>query len=543
MKSKLLKALQIILITVAVLIVCCLVLRMEVVDRKLTEWFGSPLEETTNDHRIIIDGFEDALSVEEAPFVYEEEGRLMVLQGGFMGQPMDITPPDVNIEYYASQHDVTEELRMRKQCAVRADGQQMLFLLVNREIPTLFLTDFTTATTVTVATNVDSFLFVGDAVVYASGYEQSNQLYVFREGKSQLLASDVQSLALPKWNAIVSLDREGYLRIHDVAAGTTELLAEQVEDIYEETAVAVNADQPTVYCRKKNGDYRITQQKEESLSGNYLDEIDILLTTSTDGTREYRFCEAQGIISCVENGSESRLFGELGKIYKVLDINETEEEFVVANGTGLYLARARVSSEKETAATVCLLKFKGDYKIYRNNGAMISAFMGVYREDTNRFYIQSVSGSSFILNSKRPESWLNYFSSYLYGLSYVTLTEDGNQAGQAVACDVRHSRTLTAPLVCEGRLMYLSTFDNGEIRSVAALSQGKVLSEDLLRTHGIAKGQLDILVEVVGGEVYFTLCEWNGTPEYSTLTEDGKDIRGIRKRVVSSFGYAYEWGP
>lgn len=536
-----LRTLKLIGIVVVVVLVCFLILHIPAVDRGLTGWIGSPLEADAFEYRIMIEDFRESLSAAEAPFIYEKDGKLWLLQGGLAGGPMDITPPSVNVAFYASKHNITEELRNRSQCTVREDGRQILFLLNNHDIPTLFLTDLTTGTTVLVATNVDSFLFVGEKVVYACGYEQSNQLYVYDGEQPKLLASDVQSLALPRWNAVASLDREGILRLHYVTDGTTAQLATGVLELYPESGSAVNVPEATVFCRKKGGDYKITASEEVLLKTKYTKEIYTFVGVSRDETREYRFCSAQGILTCVEGEKSNRLFGELGKIYRVLDWDARNEELIVATGTGIYLLRPHVVSGEGIADTVRLLSFKGDYKIYRNNRILIQDFLGVYKEGADRFYIQSLSPSSFILNSGRPESWMNFLSSYLYGLSYTELKPDDNSAVKVQACPVPLSRTLQEPLIAGETLVYKTTYDDGTVRSVTAVCRGEVLKEDLLSTHRESKGQVAVIAEAVGGEIYFTVTPWNEASEYSKLNPSGEFVEGIPKRVVSSMGFAYEW--
>ena len=130
---------------------------------------------------------------------------------------------------------------------------------------------------------------------------------------------------------------------------------------------------------------------------------------------------------------------------------------------------------------------------------------------------------------------MNFGSSYLYGLWYVELGGE-----KPVACDVPLSRSIQPLLLREETAVYLSTYDNAEIRSVTTLSQGKLLSKDILGTYRGAKGQTEILAEMVGGEVYFTVTPWNEESVYSRLTTDGTHTEKISKRVICSFGFAYE---
>ncbi len=541
MKEKLLKVLRTVAVVLGVLVILVLMLHIPAVDKMMTDWIGSPLTQRQVNHRIMIAGFQEPLPEDEAPFFYEDAGKLWLLQGGFGGGPMDVTPPNVNIEYYASKHDITQELRNRQQCAVRDDGQQILFLLQDHNIPTLFLTDLTAGTTELVATNVDSFLFVGDRVVYACGYEQANQLYVYGPNEPELLATNVQSLALPLWDIVVSLDEDGVLYFHQIMEGTTKKVASNVLAIYSESGEGEHLSEATVFCRKKDGDYRVSLSKETRLQAGYLKEIYTSVGVSKDGLRQYVYCEARGALACIENGEQTLLFEHFGKIQKVFSWDERYEEFVVATQTGIYLLRANVEPGEGVAETLRLVSFKGDFKVYRNNPGMIQRFLEVYREGADRFYIQSVSGKSFILNESRPESWLNFMSSYLYGLSYVELKSDGNSAMPAVDCAVPLSRKLVAPLIREDVVVYKSVYDNGAIRSITTLVQGKVLTSDLLQTRHESKGQVDIVAEKIGGEIYFTLTPWGESPEYSILNEEGKSVSGIGKRMVSSMGFAYEW--
>lgn len=528
MKHKWIRGLKTFGIVVGVILVCVLILHIPVVDRMLTNWIGSPLAEVPMDVRIVIDGFEDPLPQEEAPFIYEQDGRLMLLYGGLSGKAYDITPDGVNIAFYASKHDITAELRNRKQCAVREDGQQMLFLLQDHEIPTLFLTDLTTMTTVTVATNVDSFLFVGQQVVYACGYERANQLYVYDGTASALLAEDVQSVALSFGDAIASLDQAGNLSLHQVSAGTSKQIAEDVLEIYEASSWVSNVTEPTVFCKKKDGDYRVTLTQETKL------EEGLRKIVGQKEADTYVFCESERALF-LENGDETtRLFETLGPIYRVLDWNERLEEMLVSTGKGIYLLRFDVEDIGDATA-VSILSYTGDFKIYKNNPIMIRDFLRVDREGGDRFYVQAVSGKSFILNRSNPESWMNFGSSYLYGLWYVELN-----GGKPVACDVPLSRSIQPLLLREETAVYLSAYNDAAIRSVTTLSRGQVLAKDLLGTYREAKGQQKIVVEMVGGEVYFTVTPWNEDSVYSRLSDDGEYTESMEKRVVNSFGFGYE---
>ncbi len=445
MKRKLLKSLQVIGITVAVLLIGFLVLRIDAVDDLLTDWIGSPLASETADYRIFIEDFDEPLPDDCAPYVYVEDGKLLLLQGASAQEAVEITPPGVNLEYYVSKHDITAELRLRRHCTVHEDGQQLLFLLENREIPTLFLSDLTTGETVLLATNVDRFLFVGDSVVYATGYDRANQLYVYQDGESVLLADNVHSLALPGWEAVVSLD-----------------------------------DQAT------------------------------------------------------------QLGQEMGKIYRIFQADLQKEEFVVAGGDGIYLLRGHVQPGGQQATSVRLAKFEDHWASYSNNASLIADFIAVYREGDSHFYIQALSDESFILYADKPASWMNHLSSYLYGLSYVALTPGGNAAYTPVTCPVPLSRTLVAPVIAGNQVVYQTAFDQGDIRSVTVLADGKIVKKDVLRTHRDAKGQVTIVTEQIDGKVYFTMTAWGKEPEYSVLSADGTTVYGLRKRVVASFGRAYE---
>ncbi len=528
MKDKWIRGLKTVGIVLCAILVCALILHIPVVDRLLTDWIGSPLAEPQQNVRIVIDGINDPLSPEEAPFIYEQDGKLMLLYGGLSGKAHDITPAGVNIAFYASKHDITEELRMRKQCTVRDDGKQILFLLQDHDIPTLFLTDLTTMTTALVATNVDSFLFVGERVVYACGYDRANQLYVYDGTASNLLAENVQSVALSYGDAIASLDKDGNLSLHQVTAGTTEQIATDVLEIYEASSWACNVTESTVFCKKQDGDYAVTMTGEKRL------ETGLRKMVGGKGEHVYTFCESEGALF-FENGDQStRLFENLGKIYRVLDWNERLEELLISTGKGIYLLRLGVE-EVADATAVRVLSYTGDFKIYKNNTTMIRDFLRVDREGGDRFYVQAVSGRSFILNQSNPESWMNFGSSYLYGLWYVEL-----QGDKPVRCDVPLSRSIQPLLLRDETVLYLSAYDVAAIRSVSTLSQGQVLAKDLLGTYQGAKGQTEIVAELVGGEIYFTVTPWNEDSVYSRLSDDGEYMEKITKRVVSSLGFGYE---
>lgn len=528
MKEKWIRAFKTIGLVLCVALVCALILHIPVVDRALTDWIGSPLAETKEDVRIVINGLDEPLPSEEAPYFYEKDGKLMLFHGGLSGKAYDVTPEGVNIAFYASKHDITAELRMRKQCTVREDGKQVLFLLQDHDIPTLFLTDLTTMTTAKVATNVDSFLFVGQQVVYACGYDRANQLYVYDGADAKLLAQNVQSVALSVGDTIASLDAEGNLSFHQVTEGTTKQVATDVLEIYDASSWVSNVTEPTVFCKKQNGDFAVTLHGETPL------ETDFHRAVGRTDERIYTFCESAGALF-LENGDQSsRLFERLGHIYDVLDWNERLEELLISTGKGIYLLRLDVEDVADAMA-VRVLSYTGAFGIYKNNPVMIRDFLRVDREGSDRFYVQGVSGKSFILNRSNPGSWMNFGSSYLYGLWYVELSE-----GKPVPCDVPLSRSIQ-PLLLRGETaVYLSAYDETQIRSVTTLSQGKTLTKDILNTYNQAKGQVAVVAEMVGGEIYFTVAPWREDATYSRLQADGRYTESIARRVVKSFGFAYE---
>lgn len=536
MKDKVLRIVKKVALIVGILVVLALILHIPAVDRMLTDWIGSPLAKERTNYRIVIEDYEQKLPETKAPYFYEEDGKLWLLQGGAQGGAIDVTPEGVNVSFYASKHNVTQELRMRKQCTVSEDGRRILFLLNDHDIPTLFLTDLEAGTTEMVATNVDSFLFVGTHIVYACGYEQANQLYTYADGEAELLASNVQSLPLPLWNCIASLDYKGVLRLHNMETGITKKLDSDVKEIYEASSKAARLPEATVFCRKADGDYRISLSKTTKLKTDYLREIDTSAGVSQDGLREYLYCEAQGTIQCAQNGKTTQLFKELGFVQRIFSWNEGREELIVATQDGIYLLRPQAKAGK----TVCLLAFEDDYDIYRDNLVMVRDFLELYRVNARSFYVQAVSEDSFILNKSRPESWMNFMSSYLYGLSYIELNADGRTVNTSILCEVPSSRTIETLLIRDDVVAYKSTYDDHEIRSVTTLKKGVLLEMDLLHTHRESKGQVDIAVEKIGDEIYFTLVPWGGKPEYSVLGKDGKTISGVGHRVVSSMGDAYE---
>ena len=537
MKDQVLRIVKKVALIVGIFVVLALILHIPAVDAWLTDWIGSPLAREEAAYRIIIDRYEDTLPQTEAPYFYEEGGKLWLLQGGESGGPMDVTPEGVNVSFYASKHNITTELRTRRQCTLREDRKQILFLLYDHDIPTLFLTDLEADTTVKVATNVDSFLFVGDAVVYACGYTQSNQLYTYDAGVSELLATNVQSLALPFWNCVASLDQKGNLRLHDIEAGSTKKLASGVKEIYPESGKAVNMKEATVFCRKADGNYCVTASKTMKLQTNYLNEIYTSVGISEDGIREYLYCEAQGILACVAKGTQTHLFQALGNIQRIFSWDADREEFVVATQTGIYLLRPQTGTDGKS---ICLIEFEAELDCYHENPVMIREFLEVYRVGAHGFYVQSVSEDSFVLTESRPESWMNFLSSYLYGLSYVELNTSGDAVETFISCTVPASRSIEELLLRDDVAVFKSTYADDTVRSITTLKQGVVLAEDLLHTGHESKGQVEVVAQKIGEEIYFTLIPWGEKPEYSMLKEDGKTVSGIRHRIVSSMGNAYE---
>lgn len=534
MSGKWIKALKIILIIAIVLVAVHFILRIDTVDRRLTALLGSSVQTEQTDFRIHIDGFTDRLPEEEAPYVYEEDGRLWFLQTD--GMPLEITPPDVNLAYYAKRNDVPEQMKQRNHCVVNAARTRMLFLLDLNEIPTLFLADLENGGATRVSGNVDTFLFLGEHVVYATGYVQANQLYAMRQEGPELLARNVESWVLESEKALLCLDGQGKLFFRDPEQDETVQLTDLVLEVY---ADSLDTDPDTlVYCKRKDGDYRVTASGAEKLSGSYGRVLKTEIGADVERKRVYYFSEADGQITCEENGTERRIAEGLGKVYAVCFFDARTQSAVAANQSGLYLVR--LSAGAGSVAAVRLLEFRGDYALYRKNAVMVKNHLAVYSEDGEHFYVVSLTDGSFVLNRDRRESWMNRYSSYLYGVTHVYLKAGTEHPSDATRLDLIPTRTPQKPLFSNGLLVFTSVFADGSVRSVASVSGARVVCRDLLCTGSLARGGKTVRVEKIGEQIYFTTQEEDAPVRYSVMQPDGKAVDGLEKQAVSAFGVVQE---
>ncbi|MBO5076394.1 MAG: hypothetical protein J5584_02210 [Clostridia bacterium] len=548
------RILKIILIVVAVVLLVVLLLKWRPLDEFLTSKFGrTEFSEKKSDTLIRIDGYDELLPESERPYVYSVDDRLYVY---YDGGSVDITPPGVSAVFYSEQSGLSEKLKYRDHACFDAESGQLLFVVDVQNVPQLYLADLKAepktaapadpdgseaaaplSRSTVVADNVDSFLFIDGMPVFAEGYTKYNNLCVRRDGKRIVIAQNVTSVPVAEQHGILYVTDAGSLEFYSVDGGEPYTLADGVSEVIRYRAAG---DKLTAYCKySKNylkAELELSTGKAERA---VIDKVPDLCVSG--GARSYEFGAKDGkFVSVDSEGNTAELFDGAGHIYNVFEaeVNDADghETLTVlfASKKGLY----RGTYDGENASCTLLCAFSGKLKQYKKHPWLITEFMAAGSDGGDGCYLLALSPQSRIVNKKNPYSWLNRYSSYVFGLYHVN-------GGKAVSMNVPLNRKLTLPRPLEnGNMLYETRYADNTIRALSVLNAAKVLSRDLLKTEGNAAGATGILAEAANGQLFIRVENRPAKAEpytyYCVANEGFTGVRTLDREVAVSFGETYE---
>ena len=545
-----LRILKIILIVAAAVLLVSLLLKWRPLDEFLTSKFGrTEFSETVPDTLIRIDNINELLPESERPYVYSEEGRLYVYYGG---GSVDITPPGVSSVFYSEQSGLSEKLKYRHHACFDAENGRLLFVVDVQNVPQLYLADLKKApateadgdndapqrsVSVAVSDNVNSFLFIDGVPVFAEGYDKFNNLCVLRGGQRINIAQNAKSVPVPEKNGVLYVTDAGSLEFYSISGAEPHALADGVSEVLRYRTAG---DKLTAYC--KYGKNYLKAELELSTGRSERAVVDKVPDLCVSGTqRSYEFGAKDGRLECIgSDGSTADLFSGAGHIYKVfaaeVDGAEGNETLTALFATpkGLYLGT--YDGENSSAQLRCA--FTGALKQYKNHPWLITEFMAAESDGGDGYYVLALSSQSRIVNKKNPYSWLNRFSSYVFGLYHAA-------DGKATEMNVPLNRKLTLPRALDGvNMLYESRFADGTIRALSVLKGGTVRTRDLLKTEGNAAGTTDILAENAGGALYIRVnnrpAEGDAYTYYCVSDGEFSGVRTLGREAAVSFGTVYE---
>ena len=527
-----LRILTVILIVAAVALLAVLLLKWRPLDEFLTSKFGrTEFSRKTVSTLIKIDGFDELLPEPERPFAYSEADKLYVY---YNGGRVDITPPGISPVFFSEQSGLSGKLKYRHHACFDAESGQLLFVVDVQNVPQLYLADLKSGATARVADNVDSFLFIDGVPVFAEGYTKFNNLCVLRGGKRINIAQNVISVPVAEQNGILYVTDAGSLEFYSVSGASPYTLADGVSEIVRYRSAG---DKLTAYCRYGKSylkaELEVSSGKTERA---VLDNVPDLCVSGE--ARGYEFGAKDGKFICIDrDGAATELFSGAGHIYKVFETSIDDAgrlTALFASAKGLY--RGTYDGEKASAALQCA--FTGDLRQYKKHPWLITEFMAAGSDGDEGCYLLALSPQSRIVNKKNPYSWLNRFSSYVFGLYHVA-------GGKATGMNVPLSRVPGIPRPLDGgKMLYESRFADGSIRALSVLDGGKVIARDLLRTEGNAAGTTDILAEAADNALYIRVFNNpSGGEPYTYYCRTNEGFTGIRTLDLPpavSFGDIYE---
>jgi hypothetical protein len=537
--KKAFRIIRTIIIVVLVFVVVALLLKWRPLDNFLTSKFGEALVSEEKPHTLIkIGGYHRLLDPSEKPYVYSESGRLYTYYGG---RSVDITPPGVSTVFFGEQSGIREKLRYRDHACLDKESASLLFVVDVQDVPVLFLADLAAGGCVKIAENVDSFTFIGGRPVYAQGYSKYNQLMVYDGGESRTVAENVTCVPVYERDAVLLNDVDGGLKYYSVAEDKLLAVSDGSDEITGYSAFADNY--MLIYC-KSGGNYQSVLF--DSLSGkasrNIIDSAPDRCYSGGDSA--FIFDVSEGAVSAVDTQGESRqVFADAGHVYKVFSgscSGENGGTFKAVFATKKGIFSGTLDASGETVTQLCA--FKGALKQYASHPWLITYHMEAEAagegDFEKGFYLSALSGQSNIVNKSNPKSWLNKLSSYVYRLFYVS-------EGKAAECDVPPSRAVALPETLSGETVtYTAYYAGGTVKSISALSGAEVLSRDVLKSAGLAKGSSEIRAERAGGDLYITVRNNPGaSDEYlfcCVLRSDGRTLSNASEEPVVSFGEYYE---
>ena len=525
--SKLIKGIAAVLITAAALFLLHFILTINVVDKWLSGTIGNNVPVSRS--LIHTQWTDEVFGIGDAdkPCIYEKDGRLMITAGAVSA---DITPEDINIPYYAKFTDFNDMIRSKKNCLVSKDGRYIIYKLEFNDIPYLYYFDAVLQKAFFISDRVDSFDIVendGDnslTLIYATGYDQFNKLFLYRSDKSgntagtNTLISENNKLSgvFGAYGVVVYINSAGDLYKYDAQTAKSDQIASNVEDIYFPGKDEYNYDEYykdfTVCCVKDGKDSILNGTAEAEITGGYYNIIPKYTYTAADGTLYYYSLNNKRIVK-KSGASETILFDNLGDIYHVFGYYPNSDpnvpgHIIAAAEDSLYALPVNGAEAKE------MLRLP---RQYRERANMLENHMEIYAAGSDLYYVSMLSSGSMVLNTKNPDSWMNKANSYNYGLTCIRKSDNGAYKSEELR--VPPSRSMNAPvsidLSSSGKMIYASYYANGSMKAVSLLSeQGVLLSADMLGTANYAEDQCSlqvfpcyagtyILQEIKGGEKGF----------------------------------------
>lgn len=529
--SKIIKFLCMIVIIFVCICTLRFVLTIDTVDAWLNEKLGGNTEIPSG--LIYAEHYNDKYGVHESdkPCICFFEEKLYMVVGD---EPIDITPEGINISYFGKITDFNETISYKKNCLVSEDGKYIVYVLYFKDFPYLYYLDIQEKQSFLIAEKVDSFDIVENdgkdtlTVVYATGYDQHNELFVFSSkvtqsedgskvvgGDSELVCENIKTAGVfESYGKVVYLDSNKELFEHDFYSNTQSLVSKDIEKVYFPQDEYYNYDdyyKDFTVCAMKNGkDYILNGKDEVEITKGYYNIIPKYTFKCKDGGLYYYSNQNKKIVS-VSGAGERILYSELGNVYGILGYYPNQESgkgyFIAALEDSLYLLYENGNKAQK------LSDISSDYK---KNAGMIEKHLRVYKVSDDTFYINHLVSGSLILNNKNTESWIAGAESYNYGLTAVRKTEDGFESEEL---NIPPTRKLSVPTEVSvdaqlqkaaGNLLYVSYFEDGTVKAVSLLGKnGRIVKSDILASAAYSKEQCNIKVFPSETGTYF-LREFEG---------------------------------
>lgn len=554
------KALRIICtIVIIVICVCALqfVLTIDTVDSWLSEKFASDTQIPTG--LVYTQHYNESYGVHEAdrPCICFYKDKLYM---AVKDMPIDITPDNINISYFGKIIDFNETISHKKNCLVSEDGKYIVYVLYFKDFPYLYYLDVEQKQASLIAEKVDSFDIVeNDAsealtVVYATGYDQHNEFYVFNsdDGESELICENIQTAGVfETYGKVVYLNANKELFEYDFASARKAAISSNVDKVYFPQEDFYNYDkyyQDFTVCASKSGkDYILNGKNEVEIKQGYYDVIPKYTVKGNSGNLYY-YSEHNKQLIELSGTSEKILYSELGKIYGILDYYADAENggnFVAVTEDALYLLKEDGSKSQK------LWELSSEYK---KNSVMIEKHLRVYKISDDVFYVNHLAAGSLILNESNPQSWLSGGESYNYGITAVKKTTDGFESEEL---GIPSSRKLSVPtevategdLTSKNNLLYVSYFDDDSVKAVSLLSKdGTLVKSDVLASAAYSKGQCDIKVFPCETGTYFLRFfgeeskDFLYLPPEETVFQVVVDENGVYTENYDEFSVAVSFG-
>ena len=568
--SKIIKFICIVAVIVVFVVSLNFVLTIESVDSWLTDMFSDDTEMLRT--LVQTEHYDDtyALHEKDKPCICFYEDKLYMVVDD---SPIDITPEDINISYFAKITDFNDTIKYKKNCLVSEDGRYIVYLLYFKDVSYLYYVDVELNQFFFIADKVDSFDIVENdstdalTVVYATGYSNHNSLLAFTSsvvekedntktiGGDNLLISEniTVSGVFESYGKVVYLNNNKMLFEYDVASGKKSSVANDIDDVYFPGNKQFNYDDYydsfTVCATKSGKDYILNGVSEVEIKEGYCNVIP-KFTFKGKNDNKYYYSDYNKKIIVKENGAEKALYSDIGDIYTVFGYYENAK-----TGTGYFIAATEDSLYMLDENGAKAEKLTELSRKYRKNTGMLEKHMKVYKISDDVFYISHLTSGSLILNDKNTESWLSDKESYNYGL--VSIKRDGNEF-VSEEINVPSSRIMSEPAsvaveksetVKEDNLLYVSYFDDGSVKAVSLIDKkGGLVKSDILASAAFSKGQCDISVFPCKTGTYVLRENKSDGKEFLYLPPDDTsfevvtDEKGIYTENYSEFSLAVSFG-